>query len=288
MAILLTPSTRRHFLAAGAATLAARATPPAAGKARWAWLSDTHSPADPADSFRGFRPFDNLKQIVTHVLEGNFDGAYVNGDMARNRGTEAEYKTFRQLVAPLAEKTTLALGLGNHDDREQFLAAFTTPGGEKQPVNRKHVTSVRSGGVRMVFLDSAFVPGQVPGLLGKEQRTWLERVLGTETAPVLLFVHHTLTDDDGALLDSDRFLKIATAHRNVKAVFYGHSHRYQLDIVDGLHLVNLPAAAYNFSDDQPVGWVEASLTKDGCDLTLHAVGGNRDGDAKTRSIAWRA
>jgi hypothetical protein len=74
----------------------------------------------------------------------------------------------------------------------------------------------------------------------------------------------------------------------VKAIFYGHSHRYHFDTLDGVHLINLPATGYNFRDSEPVGWVEATLTGEGADLRLNAVAGNTAGHGKTRSVSWRA
>ena len=74
---------------------------------------------------------------------------------------------------------------------------------------------------------------------------------------MLLFIHHQLDDGDGSLVDSDRLLAIVTPHRKVKAVIYGHTHRYRYDAVSGIHLINLPAVGYNFADQEPVGWVDS-------------------------------
>ena len=104
--------------------------------------------------------------------------------------------------------------------------------------------------------------------------------------PTVLFVHHTLGDADGELLDVDRLFGIVAPHANVKAIFYGHSHRYQIDRQDRLHLVNLPACGYNFGDDQPVGWVDARFHAAGCELTLRAIGGNTQDDGQTTTLAW--
>jgi hypothetical protein len=68
MAFLLLPATRRQFLATAAGSAAANRL--AAGSpVRWALLSDTHAPADPADSYRGFKPLANLRQVVDQVAE---------------------------------------------------------------------------------------------------------------------------------------------------------------------------------------------------------------------------
>ena len=47
------------------------------------------------------------------------------------------------------------------------------------------------------------------------------------------------------------------------------------------------ALGYNFADHAPVGWVEATLSADGGDFKLHAIGGNTEGDGKVTSVSWR-
>ena len=74
-----------------------------------------------------------------------------------------------------------------------------------------------------------------------------------------------MDDGDSSLLDVLWLFRILKPHRMVKAVLYGHSHAYKFQQEDGIHLVNLPAAGYNFDHQQPVGWVEATLTAEGDD-----------------------
>ena len=76
-------------------------------------------------------------------------------------------------------------------------------------------------------------------------------------------MHHTLGEGDGDLLDTDRFFQILKPHRQVKAIFYGHSHVYEYGFREGKHLINLPAVGYNFSDAQPVGWLDARFHRRG-------------------------
>lgn len=295
MAYTIVPN-RRQFLA----TLAAIPAAAVAGgsETRWAWLSDTHIAKDPADVVRGFHPHDNLRKVVSQVLESAPHSALIDGDLARLRGLPGDYPQFRSLIEPLAAKMPVGLVLGNHDNRKNFLAAFgVTPAqasgalgfGKRRRIKNKYVVTLGNPPTRLILLDSLFRTDIVAGLLGKAQRTWLENYLASATPmPTLLFVHHTLDDGDSSLLDVDRLFRIIKPHRMVKAIVYGHSHAYKFDTWNGIHLVNIPAVGYNFTPTEPIGWVETRLSAAGADLTLHAIGGNMAGDGKTTSISWRA
>ena len=183
----------------------------------------------------------------------------------------------------------VCMALGNHDDRANFTKAFEPHIQNAQSVSNKHVVSVETPTARLVTLDSLLYVNKVAGLLGKDQRTWLETFLqAIDDKPVILFVHHTLDDSDGSLLDSDWLLNHVAAVPKVKAIVYGHSHVYRFEEVDGLHLINLPALGYNFRDVDPIGWVLAELRQDGVDLTLNAIGGDTSGHGKTTSLKWRS
>ena len=256
-----------------------------ADEAHVALLSDTHIPADRKNEYRGFRPVDNLRQIVPLVVAARPDVAVINGDAARLKGLPEDYTALQELLAPIAAQTPVYIGLGNHDDRKNFLSVFDDAGHES--VGGKHVTVFERGPVRFIVLDSLLYVDKVAGLLGKTQRTWLAKYLeSSDDRPHVLLVHHTLGDGDGDLLDVDRLFDIISEHRKVKAVFYGHSHRYQHDRRGHIDLINLPAIGYNFSNDQPVGWVDARFSRDGVSMVLHAIGGNRAGDGQTTSIIW--
>ena len=102
-------------------------------------------------------------------------------------------------------------------------------------------------------------------------------------------MHHTLGDGDGDLLDAGRLFEIIRPRRQVKAIFYGHSHGWEIGERQGVKLINLPSLGYNFGKDgkdQPVGWVDARFRRDGVDLTLHAIAGNRAQDGQTSQISW--
>lgn len=255
---------------------------------RWALLSDTHIPADPSNGHRGFRPSDNLAKIIPQVVAANPESALICGDAARLKGEPGDYAVLKQLLSPLMEKAPVAIALGNHDDRKNFLAAFGPAPAGAQAVQNRHIVVLEGKAVRVVVLDSLITPDFTPGLLGRAQRQWLTQFLAmSDDRPTLLFVHHTLEDSDGALLDAPRLFDVIRPHRKVKAIFYGHSHVYRYDMWEHVHLINLPAVGYNFNDSQPVGWIDARFTAQGGTFTLRALAGNRERDGQTVELNWR-
>ncbi|MCW5965384.1 MAG: metallophosphoesterase [Bryobacterales bacterium] len=288
----LTLPSRREFLAVSAAAVSlTQAIVPGraqASRARWAFFSDTHVAADRANTYRGFRPYDQLAKVAPAVASSGVEGAVIDGDLARLTGEPGDYENLIQLLAPVSAKMPVAMALGNHDHRKNFQSAFAKHPGDAQTVRDRHVLAVPAGPVRLLVLDSLMMPDFTPGLLGKEQRTWLERHLSSsDDTPTIVFVHHTPGDNDGELLDAERLLRILKPSKKVKALIYGHSHRYRFDVMDGLHCINLPAVGYNFADSEPTGWTEVELSAEGADFKLHAMGGNLEGNGKTTSVAWR-
>lgn len=296
MAFYHTP-TRRNFLrqsigsaavAAGIASFGSTSWAQAT-RIRWAILSDIHIPTDVQNEYRGFRPYENLQKVAPIVAESGVAGALVNGDLARLEGFASDYANVKKLLKPIFDRMPVALAMGNHDNVANFSAVITDSAGESQAFRNKHVVTVDAGPVRLVVLDSLLRTNLTGGLLGKEQCAWLQQYLPTvQDKPVVVCLHHTLGDRDGDLFDTDRFLGILTANRNVKALIYGHSHRYHYDVVNGVHMINVPAIGYNFSDTEPVGWVHAEFGKDGADFRLNAFGGNRAADGKITSLTWRS
>ncbi|MBP7050731.1 MAG: metallophosphoesterase [Phycisphaerae bacterium] len=256
---------------------------------RWAFLSDTHIAADPENNYRGFYPCRNLEKIVSQLGADLPEGVVVTGDLARLTGQMGDYENLRTLLMPLVGKRPMYLALGNHDDRAVFLDVFEDRPGQAQPVQDKHVVTVEAGPVRFILLDSLLATNKTPGLLGKAQRTWLGQYLAnSDDKPVILFFHHTLDDGDGDLFDVLWLFDLIKPVRKVKAIVYGHSHEYRSSERDGIQLINLPSTAYNFGDNEPLGWIEAKLTAQGGEFTLHAVAGNTQPDGRVEGFTWRA
>jgi predicted phosphodiesterase len=284
---------RRKFLAIGLAAGGAVALRPPGvlgvdvdeATTRWALLSDTHVAADRDHRFRGFYPYHNLHQVAAEIADDLPDGVIITGDLARSRGRPAAYRNFGHLIAPIAAERPVYLALGNHDNRSNFLraSARTSDGGGL--VTNKHISIINAGPVRMIVLDSLMHVRMFAGMLGRPQRSWLDTYLQIcDDKPTILFIHHRPRAD---LLDARRLLEIAVPNRKVKAIVYGHSHRFRFSMLDDIHLINLPATGYNFTRSQPVGWVDARLTSQGGEFTLRALGGDKDLHESTTILRWR-
>jgi Icc protein len=282
----------RTALAGGPADAEASAASAVRGQApgrplRLALLSDTHVPADPTEAYRGFRPVDNLRQVAAQVAATDVEGAIIAGDLARLVGLPDDYAALRGLLKPVSDRVPVGLVLGNHDDRRNFAQAFPPAPDATPLVPNKHVLVIEREGLRFVLLDSLLAPNVTPGQLGNQQRAWLRSCLeGQPPLPTAIVVHHTLDDQDMALVDSHRLFEVLRPFPQVKAIVYGHSHRYHVEERDGLQLINLPAVGYNFADSEPVGWIDSTWRADGVSLTLHAVGGNREADGSRREVRW--
>lgn len=254
---------------------------------RLALLSDTHVSEDKLNEYRGFKPWDNLTRVVPQVVQAKPEAVILDGDAARLSGLLGDYQRLKQALQPMADVAPVHIGLGNHDDRANFFKVFAAPPAQASPVAGKHVTVLEYPQVRVLILDSLLYVNKVAGLLGKQQRLWLEQyVRGADTRPIVLFVHHTLGDGDGDLLDVDRLFSILATSPKVKAIFYGHSHQWNHSEREGVHLINLPAVGYNFNDAEPVGWADAQFRAGGVQLKLHALAGNTAKDGETLDIDW--
>lgn len=289
---------RRHFIKVMAGSAGAIATmgvfssfiKDSGTGLRVALFSDTHIPLDVSETYRGFSMVDNLKTVVKEVSNSNVHSAIITGDLARLEGKPGDYAELKTLLTPLAGEIPVAMTLGNHDRRDHFLGVFPGHPGERQKIKNKYVLVLEHPAVRFILMDSLVFTNQSPplGLLGKAQREWLAGYLKNhQDKAVILFFHHTLGDNDGELADVDRLFRIISPRKQVKAVVFGHSHVYRYDVRDDIHLINLPATGYNFSDQDPVGWVESNITADGGSFILHAVGGNLGENGRKKECVWR-
>jgi 3',5'-cyclic AMP phosphodiesterase CpdA len=259
--------------------------------AHWALMADTHVSLDPTETQREFVINDNMKKAVAEIAVARPHGAIITGDCARLRGRLLDYDRLWRITRSLRDTVPVGFALGNHDQRDNFRQVFYRHPGEAAPVEGKHVLVIDcdDAGIRIILLDSLNVTNDTPGLLGEDQRAWLADFLDADDyRPTFLFFHHPPDDGGGNLKDYEELLDIAFPRRQVKAIFYGHSHVYRYDKVENdLDLINIPAIGYNFKDSVPVGWLESRLTREGGQFTLRAIGGNTADNGQVKTLTWR-
>jgi len=298
MPLHLPPLSRRRFLATGLAACAGAlawrdALGAEADADRWALLADTHVAADRERASRGVNMADHLARVVKAVadLKPLPAGAILNGDAAYLKGEEGDYRLLGELLKPLAAAgLPVHLTLGNHDHRDNFRAGLGR-GAARSPLASHQVSVVEAKRVNWFLLDSLDRTNATPGTLGKGQLDWLAGALDARSAkPALVVVHHdpqwTAPAKRSGLVDTERLFEVLAGRKQVKALIFGHTHRWRREKREGIHLVNLPPVGYVFDKDSPSGWVDLRLGDGGATLTLHALGGHRQ-DGVRVELTWR-
>jgi len=315
MSVTIPPFPRRKFLSgslaiAGSSLLGQRLAavdvderaPLAAD--RVALLSDPHITGDPTSiiygtkwpgspvkpgQHEGVKAADCLAQAVREVLNQEPRPAHVvvNGDCAHTTGLSEEYVEFLRLIAPLrAAGITVHVTIGNHDNRERLWASIPDL---KTAHADRHVGVVALPKVDIVLLDSE------QGSINEAQFAWLEQHLQDHVAkPVIVFGHYNpRPHTDGRPIDGfngndgRRLLSLLSSHKQVKALFYGHTHHWSVDRMDELHLINLPSVGPIFAIGTPYGWVDMQLTGTGAALKLQCINQRHADHAQRLALHWQ-
>ncbi len=296
MPIILPPITRRQFIKGsvalgGTAMITSRALVAADHERarfdqnRVALLADTHISADPNRIYPGTRwpgspvkqsehegvnMADCLAQAAKSVIALNPRPAHliVNGDCALSRGTEAEYKEFLRLVDPIrAAGITVHVTIGNHDNREIMWDLL--------PFLKQEHIGVQAGVIELPHANLVLLDSGRKGVLGDKQLNWLAQQLEDQAdKPALIFGHFNPYPNRGVrpipgMSDGSSLLGMLAERKHAKAYFYGHTHEWQHDRRDHLHLINQPAVSYYFGKGHAHGWVDMKLTETSADLELH-------------------
>lgn len=300
MPVYVPPVSRREFLhrslIAGAGLLVAPrswAAPRSADPHTWALLADTHIAAKRTELRRGIVMAWHFEHVSTELLalRKRPAGVLIAGDLALNTGEPGDYVTLVELLQPLrAGQLPLHLALGNHDHRENFLAAFPETLVRERPLVTHVVSIVRAPRANWFILDSLEKTLSTPGLLGEAQRAWLGRALDANRGkPALVVLHHHLSTTQGnGLKDTNELLEVLRPRRQVKACIFGHTHVWKnWEDDSGIHFINLPPVAYVSHASHPAGWVQATLERNGMQLELRCINPEHAAHQQVVSLRWR-
>lgn len=301
MPISLPPISRRRFLAhcvAGSSTLVIAphllASQADHDPDRIALFSDTHIAGDREKILRDTNMANNLQQAIREALSTKPvpAAALVSGDCALLRGEIDDYRTLTQLVDPLhAADVPLHFALGNHDNRAHFLEVITKQKPAAAPVAGKYITIVESRHADWYLLDSLDQTNKTAGVLGAAQVSWLDQTLRQRTTkPAIVMLHHhpDSSPKPSGLVETKELLDLLVKHPHVKALFFGHSHHWDVRQHAQLHLVNLPAVAYVFAAGEPNGWVDAQLHAGGMQLCLNCIDKKHPRNGQRVDLKWWA
>jgi 3',5'-cyclic AMP phosphodiesterase CpdA len=305
MPFYLPPISRRKFLRRSVAAAAAVGLAPGCAMLRGggdaqsiALLSDIHISADPARVARSINMTDHLNTVIAEVtsLPQRPGTVFINGDVAFDQGEIADYSAVLGLVRPLREAgMPLHINVGNHDNREHFWTVLNAWKTVPAKLPGRQAAIVRMEDANWFLLDSLIKTKTTPGMLGEDQRAWLARHLDANAGkPAIVMIHHQCGDlapghPGGGLEDAAELLPILRQRPHVKAYFFGHTHRWSVTKDEsGLNLINLPAVAYVFSQDQPSGWVHAAMRKDGMRVELRCVDQKHPKHGEQFDLDWRS
>ena len=298
MPIILPPITRRQFIKrslafGGTAIMAPHALAAADRKGagldqnRVALLADTHISVDPSRVYPGTKwpgtPVKEgehesvnmaacLAEAAKSVLALNPRPAHliVNGDCALSNGKESEYKEFLRLVEPLrAAGITVHVTIGNHDNRENLWKLL--------PFLKEEQMGVQAGVIELPHANLVLLDSGKRGVLGEEQLDWLAKELDQRAdKPALIFGHYNPYPNRGirpnkGMRDGASLLKLLAERKHARGYFYGHTHEWQYDQRDHLHLINQPAVSYYFGKGHAHGWVDMKLTETTAELELQCI-----------------
>jgi 3',5'-cyclic AMP phosphodiesterase CpdA len=311
MPITLSPVNRRRFMAGtlgGAVSLlfhpvwGTESETLSQNQDVWAILSDTHIPGDRNKSGGNpaVKPVEHLSKVRSDILSGEIGkpcGLIVSGDCVYLHGLPDDYKTLLEEFEPFRQKgLPVHFVMGNHDNRQAFLNAVrntVAPSTDKNIPSRLH-SIIETPKVNFFLLDSLDKTNHTPGFFGEEQLQWLTDELDSrKDKPAILVAHHNpdysgnIVKAPGALQDTNAFFERIRDRQQVKAYFYGHTHTWKTLRVAGIHMVNIPATAWRFDQQQPFAWVLLTLKDNGMSLTLRSIDPAHPKHNEIIDLSWR-
>lgn len=209
-------------------------------------LSDLHL-VDTGQTSHGLDTFMRLEKGIEAINERHADADFclMAGDLADlgYDGATEPYERLKTLVSRLTIPCHITIG--NHDNREAFVAAFgsdmlTETGFVDKVIDHKSY--------RVILMDSV-IEGTHGGHLDAAQLDWLGARLAEHAGPVVVVLHHhsapLYTAVDRIILDNaEDFLRVLKTHNDVRQIIAGHVHYTSTGLWHGLPFTTIAGSHY--------------------------------------------
>jgi 3',5'-cyclic-AMP phosphodiesterase len=217
----------------------------------------------------------------------------LSGDCAYLTGSGQDYKEFVKRIAPLATAgLPVHMTLGNHDHRDRFWDALPAGHAEANLAIHRQSMVVPGHHANWFMLDSLDKTNHDSGELGGDQLDWLAAELDARAKkPAIVMLHHEpfRKGRKGSLSDSEKLMGITRPRRHVKAIFFGHTHVWDVaEDQSGIHLINLPATGYTLWMQSFLGWVSCHVYKDSAALQVRTLKMMENEHGQIFRLKWRA
>ncbi len=235
-------------------------------------FTDPHLYGGEHEALRGVPTLPALKAALAHAQRRDWppDAVLVTGDLVQD--DPGGYPHFRQVFGGLGVPV-LCLP-GNHDEPRAMQRELT-----REPFVLGGFVDL--GRWRIVLLDSC-IPGAASGALSAAELERLDHALATaEGRHCMVCLHHhpvlmaSRWLDRVGLTNATEFLHTLDAHRNVRAVVWGHVHQAYDGLRKGVRFLATPSTCAQFLpnaddfaiDPRPPAFRTLELRADGSLLT---------------------
>jgi 3',5'-cyclic-AMP phosphodiesterase len=212
-------------------------------------FTDPHLYGDEGEELRGVATLPALTAALAQARARDWppDALLLSGDLVQD--DPGGYRHVRRLFGSLG-LPVLAIP-GNHDEPQAMRREL-----DGKPFVLDDFFDI--GRWRIVLLDSC-VPGSAGGAVSAQALAGLDAALsGAATRHCLVCLHHHPVPmasrwlDRVGLANADEFLALIDAHRNVRAIVWGHVHQSYDALRKGVRLLATPSTCAQFlpkSDD---------------------------------------
>ena len=182
------------------------------------------------------------------------------GDAINDIDRETDIKNLQLALTTLNKLTCPVYNLvGNHKQRKIELEEL-----ERIVDHKPLYYSFDTNDYHLVVLFSDDYDKKGPIISGNQKR-WLQKDLGNTAKQTIVFIHHSLADQDltgniwfegrperSLIHHREEIRKILEDSKKVRAVFNGHLHWNKMDVHNGIPYFNIQSLVENFKgEDQP-------------------------------------